>query len=48
MRPKDTVTIWSSPIPRALETSKIFEDELVRQGKHIRKVKIFDVFEEVR
>ena len=29
MREEDTVTIWSSPIPRSLETSRVFEEALL-------------------
>lgn len=44
----DSVTIWSSPIPRSLETSKIFEEAIAEAGIPIRKIGIFDVFEEAR
>lgn len=46
--PNDSVTIWSSPIPRSLETSRIFEEAIVGAGIPIRKIGIFDVFEEAR
>jgi hypothetical protein len=46
--PEDTVTIWSSPIPRAIETSRIFEEVLISQGKRMRKTALFDAFEEAR
>lgn len=46
--PNDSVTIWSSPIPRSLETSKVFEEAIVGAGISIRKIGIFDVFEEAR
>lgn len=44
----ENVTIWSSPIPRALQTAKIFIDELESNWIKIRTKKIFKVFEEVR
>lgn len=48
IQPLDSVTIWSSPIPRALETSRVFEEVLNYSGKNIRKVAIFNAFEEAR
>jgi hypothetical protein len=42
------VTIWSSPIPRAVETANIFTDELDQKDIMIRKQKLFPIFEEAR
>lgn len=44
----ERVTIWSSPIPRAIETANIFIDELHNNNIKIRKKKLFSVFEEAR
>ncbi|EKD29692.1 MAG: hypothetical protein ACD_78C00316G0003 [uncultured bacterium (gcode 4)] len=44
----ELVTIWSSPIPRAIETANIFTDELDKKEISIRKRKLFAIFEEAR
>ena len=46
--PDEIVTIWSSPIPRAVETANIFTDELDKKEISIRKRKLFAIFEEAR
>lgn len=48
LKPDTVITIWSSPIPRAIETANIFIEELKAQKIKIRKQKIFKVFEEVK
>jgi broad specificity phosphatase PhoE len=44
----DLVTIWSSPIPRSVETANIFTEELRQKAIAIRKRKLFAVFEEAK
>lgn len=44
----ELVTIWSSPIPRAVETANIFTEELNKREVAIRKRKLFSIFEEAR
>lgn len=44
----ETVTVWSSPIPRSLETAAIFETALSERGIRIRKKKVFKDLEEAR
>lgn len=44
----EIVTVWSSPIPRAVETANIFTDELDKKEISIRKRKLFAIFEEAR
>lgn len=44
----ETVTIWSSPIPRSLETAAIFENALLERGIKIRTKKVFRDLEEAR
>lgn len=46
--PDELVTVWSSPIPRAVETANIFTDELDKKEISIRKRKLFAIFEEAR
>lgn len=44
----DTLTVWSSPIPRALETANVFIKEIESDWHKIRSQKIFKIFEEVK
>lgn len=46
--PEETVTVWSSPLPRSLETAKIFLEAMAERGIRIRKAKIFRDLEEAR
>lgn len=46
--PTDIVTVWSSPIPRSIETANVFKEALEARGIAIRKEAIFDALEEVR
>lgn len=48
IEPDEIVTIWSSPIPRAVETANVFTDELDKKEISIRKRKLFAIFEEAR
>lgn len=48
LKPDSVITIWSSPIPRAIETANIFIEELKSKWIKIRKQKIFKNFEEVK
>lgn len=46
--PSDIVTVWSSPIPRSIETANVFKEALDARGIPVRKELIFDALEEVR
>ena len=48
LKKDEQITIWSSPIPRAIETANIFTDEIKKNWFNIRTRKIFEIFEEVK